>query len=66
MSDLNTNHDKSSAQDQAFSSGATDSLPVAGALVLVAVAAILLATLMVWQAWQDFHLLRTQHQVQVE
>lgn len=66
MSDLSTNHDKSSAQDQALTISAPDSLPVAGELVLVAVAAILLAILMVWQAWQDFHLLRTQHQVQVE
>ncbi|WP_150303124.1 sensor domain-containing protein [Pseudomonas saliphila] len=35
-------------------------------LILVALAAVLLAALMVWQAWHDFTLVRSQHQTQIE
>lgn len=41
-------------------------MPVNTGILLVAVAGVLLAILMVWQAWQDFRLLRHQHQIQVE
>jgi len=43
-----------------------DKRPVTAGLMLVAVTGILLAWLMIWQAWQDFGLLRNQHQAQVE
>ncbi|QIB53015.1 EAL domain-containing protein [Pseudomonas sp. OIL-1] len=39
--------------------------PAAG-LALVILAAVLLAALMVWQAWHDFTLVRSQHQTQIE
>ena len=45
---------------------ANDRRPLAIGLTLVAIAGTLLAWLMVWQAWQDFRLLRNQHQIQVE
>lgn len=37
-----------------------------GGFLLVAVAGLLLAGLMIWQAVQDYQLLRLQHQIQVE
>ncbi|WP_093391498.1 EAL domain-containing protein [Halopseudomonas xinjiangensis] len=43
-----------------------DRRPLATGLALVAVAGILLAWLMIWQAWQDYRLLRSQHQIQIE
>ncbi|UAW99068.1 EAL domain-containing protein [Halopseudomonas nanhaiensis] len=43
-----------------------DRRPLAIGLTLVAIAGTLLAWLMVWQAWQDYRVLRNQHQVQVE
>ncbi|WP_373187450.1 EAL domain-containing protein [Halopseudomonas sp.] len=65
---MNENNDKDdlAAFTPAPPPGTRDSLPVAAGLLLVAVSGVLLAVLMVWQSWQDFRLLRQQHQVQVE
>ena len=52
------------------SPSSTDQVPVvrrpAMAVMLVATAAVLLAALMVWQAWHDFTLVRSQHRTQIE
>lgn len=48
------------------SAEAVSGLPVTAGLLLVAVSGVLLALLMAWQTWEDFHFLRHQHQVQVE
>lgn len=44
----------------------TDGRPVTAGVLVVAVSGFLLAVLMAWQSWQDFRLLRYQHQMQVE
>lgn len=43
-----------------------DKRPIKAGLILVAVAGILLVSLMVWQVWQDYRVLRNQHHAQVE
>lgn len=66
MNKNKTNNDDFVAPRQTLFSGITDGLSVTSGLLLVAVSGLLLAVLMIWQSWQDFQLLRVQHQVQVE
>lgn len=40
--------------------------PVNAGFLLVALAGLLLTCLMVWQSWQDYQLMRLQHQIQIE
>ncbi|MFN3581310.1 MAG: PAS domain S-box protein, partial [Pseudomonas sp.] len=68
MSDLNNNNTpiQKVAAEPDHIRPADEWRPVGVSLVLVAVAGLLLTFFMVWQAWQDFHVLRLQHEVQVE
>lgn len=62
----NNKNDNFAGSSAATATEPADRLPATAGVLVVAVSAALLAVLLAWQSWQDFRLLRYQHQVQVE
>ena len=64
---MNNNNDDTSVGSSSSSPKQTPAgPPLTAGILMVVVAGVLLAVLMAWQSWQDFRLLRQQHQMQVE